>query len=90
MELLVNALLACRCLRGQSRQAVIGRLPSCIQGSLTMGNTPKVAVWHLVADCLAYPGGLRHLQEAVHFFEGESYARIRLDALIAELFPHGF
>src|SRR5262245_42210460 len=77
---LVEALLECTCLSSvNSRDAIVRDLPSGIKDLLNLRGGARDDVSEIVRVCLQFPGGLERLLQRVRFFEGESFAWIKLD-----------
>lgn len=83
---LVEALFDCDCMKtAQSRNSVLRDLPDEIQQRFTGGGTAKQDIDDLVRICSQFPNGLEALLQRVLFFEGKSFAWMRLEQVAREV-----
>lgn len=85
---LVDALLGCDCLSApQSRDQIIGSLPSAIQNRINRHSNARQDVLSIVNTCLQFPAGLESFLEIVGSFEGDSIPRQKVRAILKEILP---
>ncbi len=85
-RLLVEALLACDCLRNQqSREQVLDDLPADVRFNITPQPSHKQDVDGIVRTCQKYPGALEQLLEVVHYNEGDSIPWKRIEEVIENI-----
>ena len=85
---LVDALLAVESMADNgSRREVLRQLPAGLAGAIPHHAVPRVQALATVRTCLAYPGGLRQLLDAIRLLEQDSQAMAQLQAAAVRIYP---
>ena len=78
--------MACRSMANPTTRAlVLARLPSTITNQIPQGSLALHAQATLIVDiCADHPGGIRALRDALHRFDGSTFAIEHLDEFLAD------
>ena len=74
---LIERLLECPSLKNaETRVSLLKMLPPDITDNIKGANTVKESVVNIVDACMSYPSGLKHLFEAVRFFDEKPFQKL--------------